>query len=206
MWDIKYLTMKQTSAIPLLKFENNALPFKVQTMRSLIEQSAANEFPHSHDYYEMVWIINGKGRLSVDLQQYVIGSNMIFCLKPDQTHQFRFDAQVEGFVFSFTDSFFTMGEHEFDWTCQSGLFKFFSQCQVIGIRHQMGSDMKEIVLNMMKESDNLYPFRMQLLKRYFRIFLIYLIRQLDEDSRATWHTREVELVKQNAWGGIPMQA
>jgi AraC family transcriptional activator of pobA len=188
--------MKQAPIIPLLQFKNTGLPFKVQTIKSLLEeQDERNESPHSHNYYEMIWIITGKGNLYADLQEYAIENNMFFCLRPGQAHQFQTDSNAEGFVFSFTDSFFSMSEHEFDWTYQASPFQLFSQCQVIRIQNEMEADMTEIVMKMIKEFDNQYSFRTQLLRRYFKIFLIYLTRQFEEDLLAVRRTRETELVK-----------
>ncbi len=188
--------MKQAQIIPLLRFGNGGLPFKIQTITGFIEeQDEKNESPHSHNYYEMIWMITGKGKLYVDMQEYAIENNMFFCLRPSQAHQFQTDSNAEGFVFSFTDSFFNMAEHEFDWACQASLFQLFSQSQVIRIQNEMEADMKEIVLKMIKEFDSQYSFRTQLLRRYFKIFLIYLTRQFEESIQAVKQTRETELVK-----------
>lgn len=50
--------MKQTPVIPFFKFQNNALPFKAQTIQQFTEeQDNLNNTPHSHDYYEMIWVV-----------------------------------------------------------------------------------------------------------------------------------------------------
>ena len=188
--------MKEAPIIPLLKFENGGLPFKVQTIKSSTEeQDEIDESPHSHNYYEMIWMINGKGTLYADMQEYAIDNNMFFCLRPSQAHRFQTDSNAEGFILSFTDSFFNMAEHEFDWACQASLFQLFSKCQVIRIQDEVEADMKEIIFKMIKEFDGQYSFRTQLLKRYFKIFLIYLTRQFEESLQAVRQTRETELVK-----------
>jgi AraC-like DNA-binding protein len=188
--------MKQAPIIPLLKFQSGALPFKVQTIKNFTEeQDDINEVPHSHNYYEMIWLIKGQGTLYVDMQEYPIESNTIFCLKPDQAHQFQTQADMEGFVFSFTDSFFSMGQYDFDWASQASLFQLFTEGKTITIAYEMEEDMKEIALKMIKEFGNRYSYRMELLKRYFKIFLIYLTRTLDENFPSTEQSRETELVK-----------
>lgn len=187
--------MKVPSFIPMQKFESSGLPIKVQTIKSLIaEHDHLNETPHTHNYFEMIWIVNGKGRLYVDMQEYAVDNNKVFCLRPNQAHQLKTETEADGFVFSFTESFFTC-EHEFDWTCQSILLQLFSECPQIGIQAEMGADMKEIGLKMIKEFENQYPFKVQLLKRYFRIFLIYIGRQLEPNLQGAGQTREMELVK-----------
>src|SRR5215467_3099748 len=187
--------MKEAPIIPMLKFQSGVLPFKVQTVKDFTEgQDDLNEGPHSHNYYEMVWLIRGTGTLYVDMHEHTIGSNTIFCLKPNQAHQFQIQDGMEGFVFSFTDFFFKMDDYDFGWTDQANLFQLFSEGRAIGITREMEEDMKEIVLKMMKELENQYSYRIELLKRFFKIFLIYLAR-LGENYQSTEQSRETELVR-----------
>ena len=188
--------MKEARIIPLLKFKNDALPFKVQTIKSFTEeQDDTKEGPHSHNYYEMVWLVKGGGTLYVDMKEYTIGSNTIFCVKPDQAHQFQPQAEMEGFAFSFTDSFFRMDEYDFGWAFQANLLQLFSEGRPIGITYEMEEDIKEIVLKMIKEFQNQYSYRTELLRCYFKIFLIHLTRRLDEKLQPVEQSREAELVK-----------
>ena len=188
--------MKQARIIPLLKFEDTTLPFKIQTIKDLVEQQdELSESVHSHDHYEIVWLINGKGKLFVDLEEHSIENNMIFCLKPHQAHRFAMDSSMEGFVFSFTDSFFNAGEHEFDISVQSSLYQLFNECRPVLLQKMIEEEVRDISLKMKKEYENQYPFRALLLKRYFRIFLILLSRQLEEYVETVGQTRETELVK-----------
>jgi len=116
-------------------------------------------------------------------------------LKPNEAHQFQPQTGMEGFVFSFTDSFLSVGEYDFDMESQAALFQLFTEHHTINIRHAMEEDMKEIVLKMMKEFESQYSNRMELVKRYFKIFLIYLTRSLEENFQSTEQSRETELVK-----------
>jgi len=188
--------MKEAPIIPLLKFKSEALPFKVQTIKNFTEeQDDINEAPHSHNYYEMIWLIKGQGILNADMQEYTIGSNTLFLLKPNEPHQFQTQADMEGFVFSFTDSFFKMDEYDFDRVSQAGLCQLFIERRTINISEEMEEDVKEIVLKMIKEFESHYSNKMELLKRYFKIFLIYLTRALEENFQSTEQSRETELVK-----------
>jgi len=187
--------MKEAPIIPILKFQNEAQPFNVQTLKHFTEeQDDINEAPHSHNYYEMVWLTKGEGPLHVDLQEYAIGSNTIFCVRPDEAHQFQTRDGMEGFVFNFTDSFFKMNEYDFGWALQASLFQLFSEGRTIKVTYEMEEDMKEIILKMIKEFQNQFSYRMELLKRYFKIFLIYLTRRSD-NPQSTEQSREAELVK-----------
>lgn len=187
--------MKETPIIPMIKFESQKLPFKIQTFKDMaIACDDSNDLPHSHDYYELIWMINGYGKLHVDLCEYSIGNNNVFCLKPNQVHQFEINEQIEGFVISFTNSFFNLAEHEFDLTSQAILSRLFHEWQVIRVHSEMEVDMNEIVMKMVKEFENQFSYRTELIKRYFKIFLIYLTRRLDETFQQTEQSREADLV------------
>jgi AraC-like DNA-binding protein len=188
--------MKQAQIIPLLKFQGGALPFKVQTIKNFtVEQDEINEGPHSHNYYELVWLIKGQGTLYADMQEYAIENNTVFYLKPNEAHQFQTHPEMEGFVFSFTGSFFSEGEFDFDLARQTSLCMLFAERRTISIDYEMEEDMKGIVLKMIKEDENQYSHSMELLKNYFKIFLIYLTRSLDENFHSLQQSRETELVR-----------
>ena len=188
--------MKQATIIPLLKFQQEALPFKVQTIKNFSEeQDDINEGPHSHTHYEMIWLTKGRGKLNVDLHEYAIATNTIFCVRPNQVHQFQTQPEMEGFVFSFTDSFFKMDEYDLDWGSQASLVQLFSKGRTLTIPYEMEEDLKDIVLKMIKECDNKYSYRMELLKRYFKIFLIHLTRTVDGSLQSAEQSRESELVQ-----------
>ena len=188
--------MKKTPIIPLLKLQSGASQFKVQTIKmSAEEQNDMNEGPHRHNYYEMIWLTKGEGTLYVDMQALEIGNNTIVCLAPGQTHQFQAHAEVEGFVLSFTDFCFRTDEYDFNWGSQASVLRLFTERQVIRVSPEMEEDMKEVVLKMIKEFEHGYSYRSELLKRYFKIFLIYLSRRADENIPSAEQTRETDLIK-----------
>jgi YesN/AraC family two-component response regulator len=195
LYDTKLKAMKEAPIIPILKFNNEALPFKVQTLKNFTEnQDDMQESPHGHNYYEMVWLTKGRATLYIDMQEYTVGNNMIFYARPNQTHQIKTEGDMEGFVFSFTDSFFKMDEYDFDRAGQAAIVQLFADGQTIQMSYEMEEDMKDIVLKMIKEFENQYACRAELLKRYFKIFLICLTR-LNENVQTTEQSREAELVK-----------
>jgi YesN/AraC family two-component response regulator len=188
--------MKEATIIPILKFQKSPLPFKVQTIDNFIEeQNDIHEGPHSHNYYEIVWLTKGSGTLYVDMQEYAVENNTIFCVRPNQTHQFKMEADMEGFVFSFTDSFFRMDEYDFDLAGQAAFLRLFAEERTISVSDDVEEDIIEIVLKMRKEFERQNPFRMEMIKGYFKIFLICLSRRSDEKLHSAEQSREAELVK-----------
>jgi AraC family transcriptional regulator, transcriptional activator of pobA len=196
LWVIKLSDMKQATIIPLVKSQNGSFVFKVQTINNFIEnRSIKQEGPHSHNYYEMIWLTRGSGTLYVDMQEYPVENNTIHLIKPDQTHQFQLQEGMEGFVFSFANSFFNMDEYDFDWASQAGLVQLFTEGRTLTVDHEMEEDLQELSVKMIREFENEHPHRMEILKRFFKIFLIYLTRWTEEHMEAVEQSRETELVK-----------
>ena len=188
--------MKQATIIPLVKSKDGSFIFKVQTIKNFLEnRDRKQEGAHSHNYYEMIWLTRGCGTLYVDMQEHPVENNMIHIMKPNQIHQFYMQEGMDGFVFSFTDSFFKMDEYDFDWAGQGGLYKLFTEGRTLRIPTEMEEELKEIAQKMIREFENEQPHRMEILKRFFKIFLIYLTRWTEEHMDSIEQSRETELVK-----------
>ncbi|SFD75861.1 AraC-type DNA-binding protein [Chitinophaga sp. CF118] len=190
--------MKYPEYFPLLRFENNTtdLPFRIIRFRwteGAIKMH--NEVPHMQDYIELIWITNGNGKLTVDLKEFTLTENSLCCITPGQVHQLKGNDQLEGYLFLFTASFLYKNDHEFDPMHHSGFFDTFSKSNNIKIEKDISTEMYEITRKMMKECDNGYLFKAEILRRYFKIFLIYLTRQFPDVLKTTLQSRNIELAE-----------
>ena len=188
--------MKYPEFYPLLRFENQPadLSFRILRFRWTEDDiKLHNEMPHMQDYIELIWVTKGSGVLTVDLKERVLGVNSVCCITPGQVHQLKGNEQLEGYIFLFTETFLYKNEHEFDPMYHSGFFDTFSKCANIRIDYEISAEMFEITRKMMKECDNIYLFKAEILRRYFKIFLIYLTRQFPAVLKNTMQSRNIEL-------------
>jgi len=184
-----YGTTQLKSVSPLKVFE-------VRTIQSIQEETGTlDELSKNSDCFQLIWITNGTGTHIVDLEKSDIQNNHVFCIKPGQRHRLHLDNNSQGFVFLFTESFINAGEHEFDLGCQSDLLHLFSISTGIMLHHEILNDMKDLVDKILKEFNNLFSFKTEILKRYFKIFLIYLTREFEEKFRPVMQTRNMEMVQ-----------
>ena len=102
---------------------------------------------------------------------------------------------IEGFVLSFTDAFLKTIEQESDWSRRILLFQLFASTNVLSIPEESVTDLNEVVAKMAGEFNHDYPSRTELLKTYFKIFLIYLHRQFEEFGPSVKQSRETDLVR-----------
>lgn len=190
--------MKYTEYCPLLKLEDvdANLPFQIQTFSDMLEDIMEhNATPHKQNYVEIIWITKGSGTLVLDLEMFSLQNNSIFCITPGQLHQLRIDEDMEGYIISFTETFLHMGEQEFDLMYNSGLFQAFSRSAGIRLTSDVAREMQEVALKMLKESNNVYLFKTEMLRRYLKIFLIYVTRQFQGPLQTVIQTRNLELVE-----------
>ena len=80
---------------------------------------------------------------------------------------------LEGYIISFTESFLNVEDQETDSTYHTSLFQLFANASGISINNDI-DDMKYITEKMMQEFESCNTFRVEILRRYFKIFLIYL--------------------------------
>src|SRR6478736_2045968 len=108
--------MKHTPIFYVKRLEtlHETLPFEIRPLESPEEQGLYSGKPHSHRYFEIIWITKGSGSFSIDLQEQPFESDRIFCVRPGQVHRLQSTQQLEGAIISFYDSFLNMSEHEFD--------------------------------------------------------------------------------------------
>ena len=170
--------------------------FEVRTIQSIHEEAGRlNELSNNPDYFQLFWITQGTGTYINDLEKTSIQSNHVFCIKPGQMHKLSLDDNARGFVFLFTESFINAGELEFDLGCQSSFSHLFSPSAGIILQHEILNDMKDLVDKILKEFNNLFSFKTEILKRYFKIFLIYLTRGFEEKFKPVVQTRNAEMVQ-----------
>ncbi|MBK0381672.1 helix-turn-helix domain-containing protein [Pedobacter sp. SD-b] len=89
----------------LVNQPNKQVDFLVDRFEDMVEPVNI-EFPHKHNFYEILWIKKGKSKQSIDYKNYSIAENTLFFISPGQLHLFEEWQGIEGFVILFTEQFF----------------------------------------------------------------------------------------------------
>ena len=64
--------------------------------------------PHRHDFYALIYTINGNGSHSIDFEEYPIAPNRLFFINYDQIHSWNIASHVEGYILLFSKSFYNL--------------------------------------------------------------------------------------------------
>ncbi|MEO5592445.1 MAG: AraC family transcriptional regulator, partial [Chitinophagaceae bacterium] len=175
---------------------NKEVPLNIQIIENMDDdclQSAAK--PDWHRCFEVLYIVKGKGICLIDLEKFEISDNMILCLRPDQVRQFQANGDILGYRISFTESFFSIGEQEDDLMYQSAIIESIPRSACVALQNDITNDMKEILKKMIKEFDSDCLFRTEILRRYLKIFLVYVARQFEDSIEKVMQTRNIEMAQ-----------
>ena len=165
----------------------------IETMEDEFLQSTVK--PGWQRHFEVLYIVKGKGVCLIDLEKFEITDNMILCLRPDQVRQFKANGDILGYRISFTESFFNVGEQEDDLMYQSAIIESIPRSACVALQDDITDDMKEILKKMIKEFDNDCLFRTEILRRYLKIFLVYVARQFEDSIEKIIQTTNIEMAQ-----------
>ncbi len=66
--------------------------------------------PHRHDFFEIIWLREGRGRVVCDLRHYEFGPHTLLIFSPGQVHSWEFDEPGRGRIASFTPEFLAVSK------------------------------------------------------------------------------------------------
>lgn len=96
--------IKTISISDLLNQTHLNVQFAVDMFEEMVEPENI-EFPHKHNFYEILWITNGKSKHTIDYKNYEIEADTLFFISPGQLHLFEEWQDIEGFCIVFTEEF-----------------------------------------------------------------------------------------------------
>lgn len=173
------------------------LPFEIHSLKELQENDDCTFInPHNNKAFEIIWLIKGTGTHYIDLQESAVKNNNLLFIKPGQVHCLHLNDTAEGYIISFAESFLSIDDQESNSTYHTSLFNMFSSSEAISIDKDALSDMKNILEKMIIEFNCENLLRGEIIRRYFKILLIYITRQVEGGIEFTRHTRNIEMVQQ----------
>jgi hypothetical protein len=172
--------MEKAPIIQLIKFNNMALSITIHAELKEEEDQLANAHSDDNEYYEISWLPKETGKPYEDLSEYSLVEYILNFIGPRKVHLLLLSDDAEGFIITFSNSSVDLGTYAFDVTHQLSLLQLFSDLQVLCIQNKFVSDDTQIMIMKIKEFEHDYFFKVQLLKQYCKIFLIYMSRHFEE--------------------------
>lgn len=170
------------SSISLQSKSNKLAPafFEIHSLERL-SQSNLEQMGRQHlqQYFEMLWIREGSCGQIINGQKYLLESCNMHCTIPGQQHQLCIDAGIKGYIISFNEAFLNGCYEDFNKLQETSFFRIFSQTAPLEIADDNAADIEELLQKLVKENENQFHLKNEILSKYLKILLIYVRRQFE---------------------------
>ncbi len=161
------MSTKQTT-FTLVNSQNGNLAFKL----FLFENNTYFDHLQRNNYYSLIWIRNGTGKVKSDFSEYDVKENILFAFSPYQPFMFLLDNDIQGIALQFHPDFFCIHKHHAEVACNGVLFNNIYQPPFISINDATSATFNMLLEQMMNEMQNPALAQYELLISYLKIFLI----------------------------------
>ena len=150
--------------------------FDVSTVESVNLKCDPGNAPIRRPHYQIVWINQGSGYFSIDLETYRIKDNTIYTIPPGRFHQFLPEGRLSGYVLSFNIDFLCLA-------IDTPGRPFFTEITTdlkrvkMYLLKQRDRALQDVLANISKEFQDHLMLRLEILTGLFKVFLIYMKRQ-----------------------------
>lgn len=188
--------MVDKSTFTLVNPQNGNLAFKIFSF----ESNSCFDHIQRLNYYSLIWVQKGKGKVKVDFSEYDFTENQLLAFAPYQPFMLSPDDVIEGEVIHFHPDFFCIMKHHDEVACNGVLFNNIYEPPYVLI-DQMTRATFNMVLEQMKiEMQNPAVAQYELLISYLKIFLITASRLKKEQlavATAAIDEKSIPFVLQN---------
>ncbi|MDO6431159.1 helix-turn-helix transcriptional regulator [Flavitalea sp. BT771] len=175
----QYVTMPTRTLPTDLKFIEKQIPFQICSLAWYFEKGGGNrQLPHKHEHFEVIWMQQGSGTVTVDLENHSLSDNTLFCIFPGQLHSVEYDITACGSVISIPETITQNCRDHVDLLCKSTVFNFLKKIPKIKLSKICAAEVDHVVSCLHEELNAGSPLAKEIIQSYTSILMIYLARQL----------------------------
>lgn len=138
--------------------------------------------PHRHTYYEIIFIVEGKGRHVIDFTEYPFQGPCLFLLQPGHVHQIIKFNQTKGYVVKFSESMLETADGAENAHLKNEVFDNIQAKPVVHPDKMMFVALEELVVQMRKEYKTTSDLSRRILMSYLTIFLLQIAKSKGGDT------------------------
>jgi len=186
--------MTNQTVFTLVNQQNGNLAFKLFSF----EDNSYFDHLQRNNYYSLIWVTEGAGKLKTDFSEYSFEENSLFAFTPYQPFMFSSNL-AKGIAIYFHADFFCIHKHQTEVTCNGVLFNNIYQRPFVFVDKELRGTLHKMVDQIRLEMQNPGLAQYELLISYMKIFLIAASRsKLQQQPQETALKEEKEpLILQN---------
>ncbi len=171
--------MSDPTAFTLTNPQNGHLAFKLFSF----EDNFAFDHLQRNNYYSLIWIRSGAGKVKADFATYDFVKDTLFAFSPYQPFMFSVEEQVSGMAIQFHPDFYCIHKHQNEVACNGVLFNNIYQPPYTYIDTEASVTLDMLLGQIKKEMQNPALAQYELLISYLKIFLITASRLKTEQEQ-----------------------
>lgn len=125
-----------------------------------------------YNYYTIIWVTNGSGRLRTDFSEYAFEAGTMFTFSLYQPFMITSDDKLEGIVLNFHPDFFCIYKHHKQVACNGVLFNNIYEPPFFGVDENSAATFNMLAESLKTEMQHTALAQYELLVSYLKIFLI----------------------------------
>jgi AraC-like DNA-binding protein len=188
--------MPTYSICNLLGADRCMTEFVVTRLRDFVASHRDILFPHRHDFYQIVLFTRGGGQHSIDFHRYEVQPHQVYYMAPGQIHTWEFDADADGYLVNFNESFFTSICHNPHFVREFPLFNAISSGSVNTLDMACCAEVEETFAQMLEEFEKGGEYTMDILRGMLIIILVRLSRVVPDTFREGTSKHNLILMRQ----------
>ena len=110
--------MTAQTVFTLVNPQNGNLAFKLFSF----EDNSYFDHIQRNNYYSLIWLTQGKGKVKADFSEYDFQENSLFAFSPYQPFMLSSDKTLGGIALQFHPDFFCIHKHQAEVACNGVLF------------------------------------------------------------------------------------
>lgn len=173
---------------PLLSLDPQ-FPFALTRFEfmSLLGQA---DYPHRHDYYEVLYIYDGEGSHIIDFEPYPVQPPLFHFLSKGQIHFWQLEKPIKGYALLFPEEFLGFPSSDVIRAHDFAFFHHVGHAPTLPVGQEHLTMMSGLLEGIEQEFHNENARSITVLRAYLHILLtqlhrLYLVDHPDEDSQAT---------------------
>ena len=168
----------------------------VTRLRDFIDSHRDIQFPHRHDFYQIVLFTRGSGQHVIDFQQYEVAPHQVYYMAPGQIHSWDFKPDAEGYLVNFNESFFTSICHNPHFVREFPLFSNISGVSANTLDMSCCAEVEQTFAQMLEEFDKGGDYTMDILRGMLMVVLVRLSRVAPDTFKAGASKHNLVLMRQ----------
>ena len=125
-----------------------------------------------YNYYSMLLITEGKGKLTADFSEYTFHDQALLCFSVYQPFIIDAGQLFKGILINFHPDFFCIHKHQEEVACNGVLFNNIYHAPLIQLQPEEMKGLLTLVSTIKAEMQNAAPAQYELMVAYLKIFLI----------------------------------